>query len=192
MGTIVIDVGHGWRLNKQSAVFDPGAVGKLDSAVYYEHHIARSYAESLLNELRDNYGYGERVKLLVATRTEPLNLTTRKRYEPNADAFVSIHLNASTNELARGYEVWYNTQASEPLARALLDACTRALDGLPNRGLKQRAFTVLTRTRPSALVELGFITNQSDLRTLLLPTTRSAWARATASALHRLLNPTRG
>lgn len=169
----------------RSAVFDPGAIGKLGTVVYYEHTIARQYAETLALALRQTY---ERTaKLLIATREAPLNLALRKRYEPHADVFVSIHLNASTNAFAEGYEVWYYTDESRELAQVLLDACGRALEGMVNRGIKRNAFTVLTRARPSALVELGFITNPRDLARLVLPTTRQAWARATATALHAYL-----
>lgn len=178
---IVIDIGHGWRPTGKTMVFDPGAVGELDGKRYFEHTIASWYAESLRNALLA-LDPDLTVALLRATKSNPLNLTKRREFQPNARAFISIHLNASANTVATGSEVWYYRESHRSLAESVARACKSSLD-LPHRGIKRKSFAVLKRLSTSVLVELGFITNKSDLQLLLLQTTRLAWCRAAASAI---------
>ncbi len=179
---IVIDVGHGWRATGQTKTFDPGAIGKLNGKSYYEHNLALSYAQSLRDALLA-IDPTIPVELLVATQSRPLTLTKRKTYQPNAH-FISIHLNASTLRTATGHEVYYYRESHKPFAELIYTAGLPVL-GLVGRGIKQNNYTVLKRQLPSALVELGFISNPNDLERLLLTTTRQNWAHAVARALWR-------
>ena len=184
--SLVIDVGHGWRATGPSKTFDPGAVGRLNEKAYAEHNIALMYARSLRDAclaLDPTLS----VHLLVATEANPLTLAKRRAYMPSASALLSIHLNAHTNRLARGHEVWYHHESHLPFAQAVYRAGVDAL-GLPRRGIRQQAFTVLRRERPAALVELGFISNVDDLQQLLLTTVRTDWARAVAHAIRQYLS----
>lgn len=185
MQSIVIDVGHGWRKTAQGARFDPGAVSRGSGTAHIEHHIASEYGVALRDALKD-YGYTGTVYLLRATESNPLTLSARRAFQPNASAFVSIHLNSHTDNTAHGFEVWYGKDASLALAQAVHGACKTALE-LHDRGIKRGNFTVLQRERPSVLVELGFMSNPRDLIHLILPTTRDRWAQTVARALVRYL-----
>lgn len=106
---VVIDPGHGGR--------DPGAVGSstgADGAIvkYYEKDITLKLA-SLLEELfvRD---YPD--KEIILTRRTDRYLTLEQRTDVanrvelshnDAMIFLSLHVNASFNKSAQGFEVWY-------------------------------------------------------------------------------------
>jgi len=180
---VVIDAGHGFKPTPSGGVvFDPGAVGYLGQAQHREADIAAQYANSIAYMLRTLYPATE-THLLIATREQPLNLQQRRRYEPSATAFVSVHLNAAESRNAHGYETWYSREHSVGLAHALHAALQRALAGRLDRGVKQKGLTVCQREQPSVLLELGFISNASDLEYLLLRETRARVAREVAKAV---------
>ena len=180
---VVIDAGHGYKpAPSGGVVFDPGAIGYLGQAQHREADIAAQYANSIAYMLRTHYPAIE-THLLTATREQPLSLQQRRRYEPSAAAFVSVHLNAAESRNAHGYETWYSREHSVGLAHALHAALQRALTGRIDRGVKQKGITVCQREKPSALLELGFISNASDLEYLLLRETRARVAREVAKSV---------
>jgi len=180
---VVIDAGHGWKPTPSGGVvYDPGAIGYLGQAQHREADITAQYAHSIAYMLRTLYTNIE-THLLIATREQPLSLQQRRRYEPSAAAFVSIHLNAAESRNAHGYETWYSREHSVELARAVHAALQRALAGRLDRGIKQKGLTVCQREKPSALLELGFISNASDLEYLLLRETRARVAREVAKSV---------
>ena len=82
-----------------------------------------------------------------------------------ADYFISLHANASTIPTASGSEAYvysYESPAYE-LAESILDGLV-TYTGIPQRGVFERpSLYVLRRTAmPATLVELGFITNESE------------------------------
>ena len=180
---VVIDAGHGYKpASSGGVVFDPGAIGYLGQAQHREADIAAQYANSIAYMLRTHYPAIE-THLLTATREQPLSLQQRRRYEPSAAAFVSVHLNAAESRNAHGYETWHSREHSVELARAVHAALQRALTGRLDRGVKQKGLTVCQREQPSVLLELGFISNASDLEYLLLRETRARVAREIAKAV---------
>jgi len=183
MAIVVVDAGHGWKPAQGGGIiFDSGAIGYLGAAQHREADIAAQYANSIAYMLRNYYPAIE-THLLIAAREQPLSLQQRRRYLPSADAFVSVHLNAAESRNAHGYETWYSREHSVGLAHALHGALQRALAGRLDRGIKQKGLTVCQREKPSALLELGFITNASDLEYLLLRETRARVAREVAKAI---------
>ena len=85
----------------------------------------------------------------------------------NADAFISLHANASDIITASGSEafVYSNTSPAFVLAEDILIGLSEAT-GLSNRGVFARpTLYVLRKTKmPALLLEIGFITNQNDAR----------------------------
>lgn len=103
-----------------------------------------------------------------------------------ADLFVSIHADAHADPAIAGLTVYYGTEdgyiydlpaprsadlirLSRQLASRLLTELTAAT-GSPDRGVRQRPFYVLGATRmPAVLVEVGYMTNESDAARLRDP-----------------------
>lgn len=97
--------------------------------------------------------------------------------------FVSIHCNADPRRRARGIETFYTGSAGYRLARNIhyrLGYRTSC----PDRGVKRRSYSVLTRTRgAAALVECGFITSASERRKLVTASYQKVLARAIADGI---------
>jgi N-acetylmuramoyl-L-alanine amidase len=106
---IVIDAGHGGK--------DPGAVGRsglkekdvvLDVARYLKILLDRNGLNSILTREDDRF----------------LSLGERTRFSNwhKADVFVSIHANAHRDRRAKGFEVWYLSEAKDSYSRAVAAA----------------------------------------------------------------------
>ena len=149
---IVVDAGHGG--------FDPGAVGRT-GLEEKEPVLAISLkvAELLENE-------GQQV-ILTRDRDEFLSLQQRVNIanDAGADLFISVHANAINNPDTGGVETYYNhsnREYSRRFAEKVHDKIARGL-GLYDRGLKSDNFYVIKYTEmPSALVEVGFLSNREE------------------------------
>ncbi|MCK9271891.1 MAG: N-acetylmuramoyl-L-alanine amidase, partial [Bacteroidales bacterium] len=154
---IAIDPGHGDHNDKNSQV-DPGAVNGND----YEKDIALNISEAVKIELAAK-GY-----IIIMTRTgDVLNAGTKLQWRidkaSGAAIFVSIHTNSVSTSSANGFSVCYkSTDAnSKSLAQYIQDQNTL----FKNRGISERSnLYVLNKfTGTAVLVEVGFISNASDL-----------------------------
>lgn len=163
--TVVVDPGHGGT--------DGGAVGD-DGTV--EKHLNLSIA-SLLKEKLEKKG----ITVIMTRQTDEdtdeltgfhkrqdLEQRARLGNESGADAYVSIHINASTARKDQGFQAWYGSgnpdgqRLAERITAAVKqkNICTRI------RGVRQVPETLYifrTVTIPSVLVECGFISNSADL-----------------------------
>ncbi|MCL2562445.1 MAG: N-acetylmuramoyl-L-alanine amidase [Oscillospiraceae bacterium] len=148
---IVLDAGHGGS--------DPGSVSGTRQEKNDNLRLALAVRDIL-------QGQGQRV---VMTRSTDVFVTLAQRSaisnQSNADLFVSIHRNASTNAAANGVENYVHTSASDTeilYAFNVLDEIVGA--GVQNnRGVIRANFAVLRETRaPAMLLEMGYITNARD------------------------------
>ena len=174
MTKIFIDPGHGGP--------DPGAVGNGVTEEYVNLNVSLELAR-LLREA------GFDVKIYRTTSDENVlqnknaDLSNRAQTANKwgADYFISIHTNSSENPSAQGVEayVYRLGGASERLAKSITKAVSEEL-GSRNRGVMQANFAVLKRTNmPAVLIELGYLTNQTEALNLNSP----AWQRAVARAI---------
>lgn len=119
IAAIVIDPGHGGK--------DPGAVGELTKngkkITLREKDITLRAGKELYGLLKKQYPD----KRILLTRQEDIYVSLEDRVaiansvplkEHEAIMYISLHLNASFNKNARGYEVWY---LSPEYRRNLLD-----------------------------------------------------------------------
>jgi len=186
---VCIDPGHGGE--------DPGA----QAGGFKEKDIVLSYALELDLVLREA---GHRTLL---TRDRDVFIPLRRRAEMAnewaADAFVSLHANASRDPAAHGAWVIHDDDTAEEAGIALARSIFRRLaevPGVPDADPEEevyadatpwvggRELAVLSRTRmPAVLVELGFMTNRQDLQELRDASTRSAIIRAIAAGVESWL-----
>jgi len=158
LNKIAIDPGHGDHNDKNSQV-DPGAVNSTD----YEKDITLNISNAVKKELEAK-GY-----IIVMTRTGDVeNAGTKLQWRIDKAAgtsiFVSIHINsAGTETNASGFQVCYKlTDAnSKSLAQFIQDQNTLFTD----RGINGRnnLYVLNKYTGTAVLVEVGFISNASDL-----------------------------
>jgi N-acetylmuramoyl-L-alanine amidase len=177
---IWIDPGHGSAYN---GYFDPGAVRtgirEVDSNTWYSI------------ELAERLRAGGATVLLTRTTADPgLTIDNRQRAylasEANADIFISVHSNASTNTSANGAETYYYLPSSvdDPNYAATKDYDQRIVrsivlanlvnpkmaagGGFVNKGVKGADFAVIRETAmPAILLEIGFISNSGDLAKIM-------------------------
>ncbi|WLR49034.1 N-acetylmuramoyl-L-alanine amidase [Halobacillus litoralis] len=113
----------------------------------------------------------------------------------NADTFVSIHSNSFYMESANGIETYYSSASlddrarkSKQLATYIQNRLVPALD-LADRGVKDVPYHVISETPlPSALVELGFVTNDTDASRLGSDYWRERAAKAIAQGIQDYYN----
>ncbi|OUM98619.1 MAG: hypothetical protein BAA04_07190 [Firmicutes bacterium ZCTH02-B6] len=163
--TVVVDPGHGGR--------DPGAIGpggtqekdvNLAIALELARYLEQAGARVVLTRDRDVY-------VDLATRTRLANAL-------QADAFISIHSDAiGAGRTASGTGTFYHPAPGEAPDRSMSGRLGEAVQrevlaaiGLPDRGVRQRAFYVLLHTEmPAVLVEVAFIDNPAEEKLLTDP-----------------------
>ena len=150
---VVIDPGHGGS--------DPGAVGingLRETDIVLE--VSKSIAEFLTKKgvktiLTRNY-----------ERTLDLQPRVTKANNSKADAFVSIHANATRGKRkdVNGLETYYYSgYKGYSLAKNIQKQILITSPQSPDRGVRRSRFYVIRKTSmPAALVEIGFVTGMYD------------------------------
>ena len=161
---IVVDAGHGGN--------DPGTFPSSEQC--YEKDVNLAIVKHLLEYLKQD----DTIKVYT-TRTEDVLPTLKQRAalanNLEADLFLSVHCNSNANTQIQGMEVLYNekqdgtsTFTSKDFAQICLEHTNGKLS-LKNRGLVPRSsnvYIVGAANMPVALVEVGFMSNPSDLAVL--------------------------
>lgn len=164
--TIVIDPGHGGK--------DPGANSSVISSIN-EKELTLKVAEKLYEKLQAT----DYEVLMTRNSDEYIKLLDRAQLsnENNSELFLSIHFNSSDeNKSAKGIEVLYaseknviiKTAEQKHFAKCLLNSLID-ITGSSSRGIKNRPdLIVLNKTKNvSALAELGFLSNSSDMDSIM-------------------------
>ena len=150
---VVIDPGHGGS--------DPGAVGingLRETDIVLE--VSKNVSEFLIRK---------GVKTILTRKDErTLDLQPRvtKANNSKADAFVSIHANASRGQRkdVNGLETfYYSGSKGYSLAKNIHKQILISSYQSPDRGIKRSRFYVIRRSSmPAVLVEIGFVTGMYD------------------------------
>jgi len=177
-GKIMIDPGHGGN--------DPGATGVNG---YREKYVNLGVSKALHTLLRQR-GYTVR---MTRDRDVFIELDDRVKLANrwNPQLFVSIHADSISNRYIRGFTIYIAQGASKNSIRAaqLIEKALKDL-GITSRGIRRANYRVLKYTRsPAVLVELGYLTNQSEAALLASPTYQRKLAQALAAAISNFLNP---
>ncbi|TLM66012.1 MAG: N-acetylmuramoyl-L-alanine amidase [Deltaproteobacteria bacterium] len=165
---ILIDPGHGG--------FDPGACSNGLREADYVLAVGRylmTYLQTLGHEAHLTRSSDHALGLSKAADLEE-RCKMERSWRPAL--FLSIHCNAASNELARGFEIWTSPgqTRSDVAAESLVEAFAAAFpQRLIRRDLadgdsdKESRFRVLTGTvGPAVLVELGFVTHAEEAQWL--------------------------
>ena len=186
---------------------DPGH-GGVDSGASYGGVYEKNLALSVANKLKENLiqlGYQ-----VLMTRTADYNVdfkTERSQManQSNADLFISIHFNATglASSNATGIETYwyqYDPEYQPKINAAMHNDPTRLAEseilanqvqtslisetGAVNRGVRRDTFAVLRETAiPAIVVELGFMSNPSDLQKIKEDAYQTKLANALAQGI---------
>lgn len=170
--TIAIDPGHGGN--------DHGTIGVRGTD---EKEINLKTAELLKSKLR---AAGANV---VLTRESDIYVDLRKRvsiaHQIEADAFISLHYDATEDSSITGITTYYTNSYQKELADYVHAGLAKKVS-IRDRGVQPGNYLVLRENRQKAvLIELGFLSNPSEERTI---TTDYYREQATLGIYQGLLN----
>lgn len=157
---IVIDAGHGSQ--------DPGTMYNGIK----EKDLTLSISNALLVKLESDDMFK-----VYATREDDSFLELMERTELsnqlNADLFISIHINSVDNiPTASGTETYYTEKldARNKIFAGIVQQALVNEFGTKDRGVKSDTYVVTKYTNaPAILIEIGFLTNESDRAMMLAP-----------------------
>jgi N-acetylmuramoyl-L-alanine amidase len=181
---IAIDPGHGMS-NKKWGVYDPGAISEEYGSVYKEADVVLQYGLTLRTVLL-NRSIG-----VFMTRDDekdhaPYQDRARNAENAGCTMFISLHMNSSEQQIARGTETLYRDD--KDFAQKLQDAVL-SVGGLKDRKIVKRDdLAVLKFQGLAALIELGFIYDDEDRKVLLNPQKRLAICNAIADVVSEKIN----
>lgn len=156
---VVLDCGHGG--------YDSGALGGTAKEKDLNYTILYTYAKSYFNKSTSN------VKAYWTRHDDTfVSLNDRAAYAKSigADLFISLHMN-SASSTAKGTEVYYSVSNNNTLKNGLNSKTMASMFlkemisvmNTTNRGVKTANYVVIYKnTVPAILIELGFISNDSD------------------------------
>lgn len=178
---LCIDPGHGFA-NRRPAVYDPGACG----GGVCEADIVLQWALSgkwILNQL----GIATWLTREDDRSSDPVSSRDDRAEQAGCTKFISLHCNAASPQ-ATGTETFYRDATDRAWAAKVQAAALVAL-GLRDRGLKTESQSQHSRLAvfdfdgPACLLELGFITRQSDRTQMLKRENRITFWQALAEEL---------
>ncbi|MGM9950994.1 MAG: SH3 domain-containing protein [Lysinibacillus sp.] len=151
--TLVIDAGHGGN--------DHGTTGVRGTD---EKGITLKTAELLKSKLQ---AAGAEV---IMTRESDVYVDLRKRvavaHQVEADAFISLHYDATENSSVSGITTYYTNSHQKELAKYVHAGLADKVS-LRDRGVQPGNYLVLRENRQKAiLIELGFLSNPSEERAI--------------------------
>ena len=160
---IMLDAGHGGS--------DPGAIGTLDGKKINEKDLTLSITYKVKAILEAN-GY----KTSMTRTGDTLPSLSERPEQANAEGcalFISIHINSAEAEEANGTEVYWSQENvdktsgkvnGKTFAQYVLDGMLKNMNST-NRGVRQANWAVTRRSdMPAVLAEVGFISNEEELR----------------------------
>lgn len=173
---VVIDPGHGGS--------DPGAIGDsglkektvtLSVSKKLQELLQKKGAKVTLTRSNDADVYGP-----YASDVNELQARVNVAEKNNADIFISVHINSSTNKKVGGFSSYYypKTAHDKRLAQKIQDKLAKNF-GRDNLGVREANFYVTKRSSmPAVLLELCFISNKDEEKLL-----QSAWFQNKAAKL---------
>lgn len=165
---VLLDPGHGGA-----------ATGAISSTKVMEKDLNFKILYTLASSMFEECGIKA---YYTRTTDEDMYLYDRPKYsaQVEADLFISLHMNSVTNApTAKGTEVFYyasekatmNGLTGKQMA-TIFSSNLSSILGTTNRGAKLTRNLVVLKynTVPSVLIELGFLSNSTDLAKLVSPT----------------------
>jgi len=171
---IIVDAGHGGK--------DPGTQGGKGMTRYPEKVIVLRIANLLAESLKQD---GFRV-IMTRTSDRFVELEDRASFAEryNADLLISIHCNANRKKNVSGATVYVSRSASARSERIANLMCGSISRVIPCIGVGRGNYKVLVNhSKPSVLVECGYLTNPGDARRLNQSGFQEDLAEAMAGAI---------
>ena len=159
-------------------VLDAGHGGKDSGAVHNGYQDKNFNLTILYKKMKQYFTNSSSIKAYWTRANDTfVNLYERPKIsaKANADIFISLHMNSASSSSAKGLEVYYSKinkskgpsgLTSEEMADFFQDSLISKI-GCYDRGYKSAEYVVAKyNTVPAILIELGFMSNSTDLARL--------------------------
>jgi N-acetylmuramoyl-L-alanine amidase len=172
-------------------VVDPGHGGKDTGAVSLTKRYEKDFVLALGNKIHKLLEKEPKIEAFITRNDDTfVELADRAAFanDREADLFVSVHGNSTGKETVRGVETYYFTEQSLPFANLMHKQMLKAT-GFPDRKVKQSGFYVIKNTTmPSLLLEVGFLSNETDENTMFQDAFQNQVAASIVAAIKQQLN----
>lgn len=183
---VVIDAGHGG--------YDPGAITSqgvyekeinLQMAKRVQALLEPSGIKVLLTRDEDEDYVPEGTRGKQTKKQADLNYRISMATQANAEAFISLHLNATVTGLNTGAETFYYFKSDEGKRLAeIIQAELTKIPGMNRRIAKPGDFYIMKNSpMPTVIVELGYISNVKERKKLEQAWYQDQLARAVAKGI---------
>ncbi|TDF99390.1 N-acetylmuramoyl-L-alanine amidase family protein [Paenibacillus piri] len=177
--------------DRYRVVIDPGHGGKDTGAISITKRLEKDFVLALSTKVHKLLEKEPKIEALLTRKDDTfVELSDRADYanDRQADLFVAIHGNSAGKETVRGVETYYYTEQSASFA-ALMHKQLLKSTGFPDRKVKQSGFYVVKNTTmPSLLLEVGFLSNQTDESTMFQDAFQNQVAASIVAAIKQQLN----
>ena len=183
---VVVDAGHGG--------YDPGAITKqgiyekeinLEMAKQVQELLKPSGINVILTRDEDEDYVPDGTRGRQTKKQADLNYRISMANQAKADAFISLHLNATATGLNSGAETFYHFKSEEGkrLAETIQQELVK-VPGMNRRIAKPGDFYIINNTpMPTVIVELGYISNPKEQKKLQQPWYQDQLAHAVAKGI---------
>lgn len=174
---------------------DPGHGGSDEGGSYgeiWEKDINLKLAIALSDKLK---GMGYEVVLTRQDNDTKVSLEERVEIaeQEQADLFLSIHQNVSSEPAVHGLETYYcekETEGNKRFAKLIHSGAVEKTDA-KDRGLKEKSDLYVLRetTMPACLIETGFLTNEKEREVLCSEEYRNKLIKGMAQGIDLFFHP---
>ncbi|WP_333908742.1 N-acetylmuramoyl-L-alanine amidase [Marinigracilibium pacificum] len=154
--TVIIDAGHGGK--------DPGINNEKDINLMIAKHISELSQKS-------------NIKIILSRTTDKfISLEDRVKFINNskADLLISLHCNSDNDESMKGIEAFYypegkNQEQARKLSKLIVSDQVKTITDIGK--INTANYKIIRDVKiPGVLIELGFLSNKTDLQRLTDPT----------------------
>lgn len=183
---ILLDPGHAVK-NEADSIINPGARGRHHGI--WERDVALNVAAKVVPLLE---AQGAKV-YMTRTIENPWRYAKTKSGDNRArailanvlgvQAYVRIHVDWNRSRSFNGFTTYYYRWESRGLAKSIRDAFVQRLPTHRDNGMHRRSFVSVTSKMPSVLMELGVLSNRSEVKDLASDAYQSVLAQAIADGI---------
>ncbi|WP_409304331.1 N-acetylmuramoyl-L-alanine amidase [Peribacillus sp. SCS-155] len=151
------------RIKGKVIVLDPGH-GGVDGGASGSTHLEKELNLRTVKELA--ILFRQAGATVILTREDDRYLSLQERVDVsekyNADAFISIHYNSAGSTASGVMSFYYDSSKDQELAKYIQEGMVKET-GMKDMGVRYGNFYVLREnSRPSVLLELGFLSNPTE------------------------------
>lgn len=193
-GNLAVSIGKPGEIHSKVVIFDAGH-GGIDPGAAKKGIKEKDINFKILNTYVKEYFKESDIKVYFTRETDiKVDLYERAAFASkiDADMFISLHMNSNNSSSINGTEVYYskdnNTTTesgfnSYQLAKALVNDLSIALNSKNRGSIKSDFIVIKHNTVPAVLIELGYMTNDTELSKL----TDETYQKKTAETIYKTI-----